>query len=133
LIEPHYPKAGKGRHPIGLSTMLRIYFLQHWFNLSDPGAEDALYESPALRGFAGVDLGRMAAPDETTILNFRHLLETQDLCGGILDVVNLCLGRQAAPNAQDMTCRRVKNGRGEVDGVQKRKNRNKSRVRAKVE
>ena len=74
--------------------MLRIYFLQHWFNLSDPGAEDALYESPALRGFAGVDLGRMAAPDETTILNFRHLLETHDLCGGILDVVNLCLERQ---------------------------------------
>ena len=94
LIEPHYPKAGKGRHPIGLSTMVRIYFLQHWFHLSDPGAEDALYESPALRGFAGVDLGRMAAPDETTILNFRHLLETRDLCGGILDVVNLCLDRQ---------------------------------------
>ena len=59
--------------------MLRIYFLQHWFNLSDPGAEDALYESPALRGFAGVDLGRAAAPDETTILNFRHLLEAARL------------------------------------------------------
>jgi IS5 family transposase len=59
--------------------MLRIYFLQHWFNLSDPGAEDALYDLPALRGFAGVDLGRAAAPDETTILNFRHLLEAHDL------------------------------------------------------
>ena len=68
--------------------------LQHWFNLSDPGAEDALYESPARRGFPGADLGRMAAPDETTILHFRHLLETQDLCGGILDAVNSCLGRQ---------------------------------------
>jgi hypothetical protein len=56
LIEPHYPKAGNGRQPVGLSIMLRIYFLQHWFNLSDPGAEDALYDSPALRGFAGVDL-----------------------------------------------------------------------------
>jgi IS5 family transposase len=55
-IEPHYPKAGKGRHPVGLGIMLRIYFLQHWFNLSDPGAEDALYDSPALRAFAGVDL-----------------------------------------------------------------------------
>ena len=65
LIAPHYPKAGNGRQPVGLSIMLRIYFLQHWFNLSDPGAEDALYDSPALRGFAGVDLGRAAAPDET--------------------------------------------------------------------
>ena len=58
------------------------------------GAEDALYDSPALRGFAGIDLGRAAAPDETTILNFRHLLETHDLCGKILDVVNLYLDRK---------------------------------------
>ena len=71
--------------------MLGIYFLQHWFSLSDPGAEDALYDSPALRSFAGVDLGRAAAPDETTILNFRHLLEAHDLCGKILDTVNLYL------------------------------------------
>ena len=88
LIEPYYPKVGNGRQPVGLSIMLRIYFLQHWFNLSDPGAEDALYDSPALRGFAGVDLGRAAAPDESTILNFRHLLEKHELCGKILDVVN---------------------------------------------
>lgn len=233
LIEPHYAKAGKGRQPIGLQTMLRIYFLQHWFNLSDPGAEDALYESPVLRGFAGVDLGRMAVPDETTILNFRHMLEAHDLCGKILDVVNLYLDRkgiristgtivdatilpapsstknekkerdpemhqtkkgnqyyfgakahigvdskegivhsvctsaasvhdkhmlpdllhgeekkvwgdggyqgqtetihEAAPQAQDMTCRRVKNNKGEVDEDRKRRNRTKSRVRAKVE
>ncbi|MGA9673606.1 MAG: IS5 family transposase [Terracidiphilus sp.] len=91
LIEPYYPKAGNGRQPIGLSIMLRIYFLQHWFNLSDPGAEDALYESAVLRRFAGVDLGRAAAPDETTILNFRHLLEQHELCGKILDTVNLYL------------------------------------------
>ena len=88
LIEPHYPKAGNGRPPVGLSIMLRIYFLQHWFTLSDPGAEEALYDSPALRRFAGVDLGRSPAPDETTILNFRHLLERHDLCGAILDRVN---------------------------------------------
>jgi IS5 family transposase len=88
LIEPHYPKAGNGRPPVGLSIMLRIYFLQHWFNLSDPGAEEALYDSPSLRRFAGVDLGRAPAPDETTILNFRHLLERHDLCGAILDRVN---------------------------------------------
>ena len=88
LIAPHYPKEGNGRPPVGLSIMLRIYFLQHWFNLSDPGAEEALYDSPALRRFAGVDLGRAAAPDETTILNFRHLLERHDLCGALLDAVN---------------------------------------------
>jgi IS5 family transposase len=91
LIEPHYPEAGKGRQPVGLGIMLRIYFLQHWFNLSDPGAEDALYDSSALRAFAGVDLGRAAALDESTILNFRHLLESHDSCGEILDTVNLYL------------------------------------------
>jgi IS5 family transposase len=91
LIEPYYLKAGKGRQPVGLKTMLRIYFLQHWFNLSDPGAEDALYESPVLRGFVLVDLGRAAVPDETTILNSRHLLEAHDLCGKIFDAVNLYL------------------------------------------
>jgi transposase, IS5 family len=88
LIAPHYPKEGNGRPPVGLSIMLHIYFLQHWFNLSDPGAEEALYDSPALRRFAGVDLGRAAAPDETTILNFRHLLERHDLCGAMLDAIN---------------------------------------------
>src|SRR5271169_1581570 len=88
LIEPYYPKEGNGRPPVGLSIMLRIYFLQHWFNLSDPGAEEGLYDSPALRRFAGVDLGRAAAPDETTILNFRHRLERHDLCGAMLDAVN---------------------------------------------
>ncbi len=87
-IAPHYPRAGKGRHPVGLSVMLRIYFLQHWFALSDPGAEDALYESPVLRGFCGIDLGRALVPGETTILNFRHLLEAHDLCGQMLDVAN---------------------------------------------
>lgn len=88
LIEPYYPKPGKGRPPIGLGIMLRVYFLQHWFNLSDPAAEEALYDSPALRRFAGVDLGRAPAPDETSILNFRHLLERHDLCGSILETVN---------------------------------------------
>jgi IS5 family transposase len=71
--------------------MLRIYFLQHWLDLSDPGAEDALYESAVPRRFAGFDLGRAAAPDETTLLNFRYLLEQNQLCGKILDSVNLYL------------------------------------------
>jgi transposase, IS5 family len=91
LIKPHYPKTGNGRPPVGLRVMLRIYFLQHWFNLSDPGAEEALYDSASLRRFAGVDLGRAPAPDETTILNFRHLLERHDLCGAMLDAVNVYL------------------------------------------
>jgi IS5 family transposase len=232
MIEPHYPKGEMGRKPVGLGIMLRLYFVQHWFALSDPAAEDALYDSPALRRFAGIDLGRAPAPDETTILNFRHLLEAHDLCGQMLDTVNLYLasrgirittgtivdatilhapsstknekkerdpemhqtkkGKQwffgmkahigvdskegivhsvcstaasvsdvhmlpellhgdekkvwgdagyqgqaeaihaAAPGAQDMTSRRVKTKAG-VDELEKRKNRTKSRVRAKVE
>ena len=94
VIAPHYPKGENGRPPVGLSVMLRIYFLQHWFSLSDPGAEEALYDSAALRRFAGVDLGRAPAPDETTILHFRHLLEEHDLCGEILDTVNGYLARR---------------------------------------
>lgn len=70
LIEPYYPKAGTGRPPMPLERMLRIHFLQHWFNLSDPAMEEALYDSAAMRAFAGIDLGAEKAPDETTILNF---------------------------------------------------------------
>jgi len=88
LVKPYYPKGENGRPPVGLSIMLRVYFLQQWFNLSDPGAEEALYESPVLRRFAGVDLGRAPAPDESTILQFRHLLEKHDLGGAMLQTVN---------------------------------------------
>jgi IS5 family transposase len=88
LVEPHYSKGETGRKPVGLDIMLRVYFLQQWFALSDPGVEDALYESAVLRRFVGIDLGRAPAPDETTILNFRHLLEEHDLCGQMLDAVN---------------------------------------------
>jgi transposase, IS5 family len=94
LVEPHYPKGEQGRKPVGVEIMLRVYFLQQWFALSDPGVEDALYESPVLRRFAGIDLGRAPAPDETTILNFRHLLEEHELCGQMLDTVNLVSGEQ---------------------------------------
>jgi len=86
LVEPHYPKGENGRPPVGLGIMLRMYFLQQWFNLSDPGAEDALYESPVLRRFVGIDLGRAPAPDESTILQFRHLLERHELVGLFKDV-----------------------------------------------
>ena len=79
VVAPVYPKAGNGRPPIGLERMLRIYFLQHWFNLSDPGVEEALYDALAMRDFVGIDLGREPAPDETTVCKFRHLLEKHDL------------------------------------------------------
>jgi IS5 family transposase len=233
LVGPHYSRGLKGRKPVGLAIMLRVYFLQQWFALSDPGVEDALYESPVLRRFAGIDLGNAPVPDETTILNFRHMLEEHELCGQMLDTVNHYLEskgirittgtivdatiihapsstknekkerdpemhqtkkgnqwyfglkahigvdskegivhsvcttaasvsdvhmlpdllhggekkvwgdggyqgqthaiRKAAPDAQDMTCRRVKNSKGAVNEEVKRKNRTKSRVRAKVE
>jgi IS5 family transposase len=79
LIEPVYPKAGDGRPPIDLELMLRVYFLQHWFNLSDPAVEEALYDSLAMRAFARVDLAEKPAPDETTVCKFRHLLERHNL------------------------------------------------------
>ena len=79
LIEPHYPKPGNGRPPIGLERMLRIHLLQHWFNLADAACEEVLYDSAALRAFAGIDLGREPVPDATTILKFRHLLERHEL------------------------------------------------------
>ena len=79
LIEPVYPKAGSGRPPVGLERMLRIYFLQNWFNLSDPAVEEALYDSLSMREFVGIDLGREGAPDETTVCKFRHMLEAHEL------------------------------------------------------
>jgi IS5 family transposase len=87
LIEPHYPKGEIGRRPMPLATMLRIYFMQQWFNLSDPQAEDGLYDSESMRRFAGLDLTDDAIPDETTILNFRHLLEQHRLTQAIFDEV----------------------------------------------
>jgi IS5 family transposase len=88
VVEPFYPKLGKGRPPIGLERMLRIYFLQHWFNLSDPAAEEALYDSASMRRFAGIDLGHEPVPDETTICKFRHLLEAHELGRTLFDRVN---------------------------------------------
>jgi IS5 family transposase len=87
LIKPYYPKAGQGRQPLGLEKMLRIYFLQQWFNLSDPQAEDAIYDSESMRRFARVELGDDLVPDESTILRFRHLLEQHGLTKAIFDAV----------------------------------------------
>jgi IS5 family transposase len=90
LIRPHYPTMGEqgGRPPIPLERMLRVYCLQLWFNLSDPGVEEALYDSDTMRRFVGVDLGSEAPPDETTICKFRHLLEKHDMSARVLKVVN---------------------------------------------
>src|SRR5665213_2991040 len=79
VIEPHYPKAGRGRPPVGLERMLRMYFVQHWFNLADEACEEALLDSTALRRFVGIDLGRERVPDGTTLLKFRRLLEKHEL------------------------------------------------------
>ncbi|MDB6105711.1 MAG: transposase family protein [Gammaproteobacteria bacterium] len=79
LIQPHYPKADNGTRPMPLERMLRIHFMQHWFNLSDPGMEDALYDSESMRRFAGIELAEDAVPDESTILRFRRLLEQHKL------------------------------------------------------
>jgi IS5 family transposase len=94
LVEPHYPKAGNGRCPVGIERMLRIYFLQQWFNLSDPAVEEALYDSPLMRQFAQIDLGNEPVPDETTVCKFRHLLEEHNLGGAMLETVNLHLERR---------------------------------------
>ena len=79
LIEPHYPKAGNGRPPVGLERMLRMYCIANWFNLSDVACEDALYDVPVFREFCRIDLGRERVPDATTLMNFRHLLEEHHL------------------------------------------------------
>ncbi len=92
VIKPFYPKPkGAGRRPVGLERMLRIHFLQHWFNLSDPAVEEALYDSRAMRRFVGIDLGREPAPDETTVCNFRHLLEAHNLGDQLFALINAYL------------------------------------------
>jgi len=91
-IEPYYPKPeGAGRKPKEIELMLKIHFLQHWFELSDPGAEEALYDSRAMRQFADIDLGKEPVPDETTILNFRHLMERYNLGDELFRLVNVYL------------------------------------------
>jgi len=87
LIAPHYHAGKSGRQPHELERMLRIYFLQQWFNLSDPQAEDAIYDSESMRRFARVELGDDKIPDESTILRFRHLLEKRKLTKAIFEAV----------------------------------------------
>ncbi|MBS0427876.1 MAG: IS5 family transposase [Proteobacteria bacterium] len=93
IIEPHYPVAGRGRRPYALESMLRVHLMQNWFALSDPAMEDALYEMASLRSFTRLSLNE-PIPDETTILNFRHLLEANDLAEDILESINALLARK---------------------------------------
>lgn len=91
LIEPHYPKRGHGRPPIPMEVMLRIYFLQQWYALSDPAAEEALYDMESMRRFSLLELGEDAIPDETTILNFRRLIEKHELSVALFNDINTYL------------------------------------------
>ena len=92
VVEPHYPKGERGRPPVGLERILRMYFVQQWNGFSDEGVEDAITDSQALQKFVGIDLSREAAPDATTVLQFRHLLEQHGLTKKLFDVVNGTLG-----------------------------------------
>jgi IS5 family transposase len=95
LIEPHYPSRGRvGRPPVGVPRMLRMYFLQQWYSLSDEGLEDAIYDSQAMREFVGIDLSREQVPDATTLLKFRRLLEDNELTKAIFEQVNAHLGQR---------------------------------------
>lgn len=89
----HYFAGERGRPPVGVERMLRIYLMQQWFNLSDPAAKEALYDSAAMRAFVGIDLGREAAPDETTICKFRHLLEAHNIGAALLAAINAHLDK----------------------------------------
>jgi IS5 family transposase len=94
VIAPYYPTGKRGRPPVGIERMLRLYFLQQWYALADEALEDALYDSQALRNFAGIDLGSEAVPDATTLLHFRHLLEAHDLGRRIFEEVGALLGEK---------------------------------------
>lgn len=88
VIEPYYPKGKRGRPPVGLKRRLRGYLVRPWYNLSAEGMEDALTDSQTLRGFVGIDLSRESAPDATTLLQFRHLLEQHDLTKQLFEAIN---------------------------------------------
>ena len=91
VIAPVYPTGRRGRPPIGLSRMLRVYFIQQWYSLSDEAVEDAIYDSQSVRAFVGVDLARESAPDATTLLKFRRLLEKNELTQRMFVAINATL------------------------------------------
>lgn len=95
LIEPVYPKAGNGGRPYELNAMIRIHIMQQWYGLSDPAMAEALYEIASMHRFAGLSLAKGSVPDETTILNFRHLLEAHGLAALIFEAVSRYLASRA--------------------------------------
>src|SRR5216683_7309891 len=105
-LRPLYPKGERGRPPIGLDRMLRIYFLQQWYGLADEALEDALYDSQALRSFADIDLNRDPVPDATTVLHFRHWLERHDLTRVLFDEVGAMLEERGLLMRQSLPRRR---------------------------
>lgn len=93
FIEPHYPKGGRGRPPLGIEKMLRMYLLQVWFNLADEAVEDAIYDSYAMRKFMGINFMEEQVPDATTLLKFRHLLEDHQIGKVFFDAIKHCLDK----------------------------------------
>src|SRR6266566_294533 len=94
VLEPFYPKGERGRPPVGLERMLRMYFLQQWFGLADEALEDALYDSQSMREFVGLDLARESVPDATTLLKFRRLLEQHQLTAKLFEGINAHLAER---------------------------------------
>ena len=126
LIEPVYPKPGNGRPPVGVERMLRIYFLQQWFNLSDTAVEEALYDSLAMRRFVGIDLGREPVPDET-VYRFRHLLEEHDLGRRLFDEVQRHLAAKGLKAATGTIVDAVLAKAGIINAPSSTKNADKAR------
>ena len=120
-LQPLYPKGERGRPPVALERMLRIHFLQQWYALADPAMEEALYDSQAMRGFAGIDLAVDAVPDETTILNFRHWLERHDLSRALFDEVGAMLEERGLLMRQGHDCRCHDHRRAVLDQEQSRR------------
>ena len=127
LIEPFYPKRGNGRPPVGVERVLRLYFLQQWFNLSDPAVEEALYDSAAMRRFVGIDLGREPVPDETTVCRFRHLLEEHDLGRPLFDEVQRHLAAKGMKVATGTIVDAVLAKAGIINAPSSTKNADKAR------
>jgi IS5 family transposase len=105
VIKPHYPKGERGRRPIGIERMLRIYFLQQWYGLADEALEDAIYDSQAMRTFAGIDLSVESVPDATTLLHFRHLLEAHGLTRQLFEEVGALLEATQVTHEGGYDCR----------------------------
>ena len=144
VIAPHYPKQGPqgGRRAFPIAVMLRIYCLQQWYNLSDPGAEEALYDIQSMRAFCSLELGRDPIPDETTILNFRHLLEAHELTKTVFEAVAEYGDKGYASGAKKRAAEaagvlwavkeKAKPG-GRLTARQRARNHRFGKVRAKVE